>query len=343
MTSQTTKDEYLLLFANCIPVKGISRSLIVDLQRNGMYFIDNYLYDILQECRERRWKEIVSDYDDEAQSTIEQYVHFLEENELCFWTSFPGLFPEIDLEFDCPAMISNAIIDVKEQSEHDWNDLFMQFTELGCRDIQIRFFYAVNKTVVEHILDLLRNSYIKSVEMIIGYSTVFTQEYLEGLIEEHVRIKTIYLHSAPVDQVYKIEEGTGMGNIVFTSQVIDSSDHCGAISYHTFNFSEPRTFAEYKNFNSCLNRKASIDVDGNIRNCPSLPDVYGNVRKDRVRDVINEKFKSYWNIKKDQIDICRVCEFRYVCSDCRAFVKTPGDLFSKPEKCSYDPYTMEWH
>ena len=36
------------LFANCIPVKGINRSTICDLQRGNYDFIPNDLYEILK-------------------------------------------------------------------------------------------------------------------------------------------------------------------------------------------------------------------------------------------------------------------------------------------------------
>ncbi len=53
-------------------------------------------------------------------------------------------------------------------------------------------------------------------------------------------------------------------------------------------------------------------------------------------------FKQYWSIKKDQIDTCKVCEFRYMCTDCRVFIENSDDLYSKPSKCNYNPYTGIW-
>jgi hypothetical protein len=53
-------------------------------------------------------------------------------------------------------------------------------------------------------------------------------------------------------------------------------------------------------------------------------------------------FAALWSINKDQITVCKDCEFRYVCTDCRAYLLDAGDLYSKPSKCTYDPYTAEW-
>jgi hypothetical protein len=46
--------------------------------------------------------------------------------------------------------------------------------------------------------------------------------------------------------------------------------------------------------------------------------------------------------KKDQIEVCKDCEFRYICTGCRAYLEDPEDIHSKPLKCGYNPYTCEW-
>ena len=334
--------EHLLLFSNCIPVKGAARSVIVDLQRSDMFFIDNYLFDILQDTRTRPWKSIRDDFDEESQGMLDEYVEFLESNELCFRTEEPERYPPLNMEWDSPAVITNAIIDARAYSDHPWEDLFGQLTALGCRDIQVRFFDPVDITIIEQILQLLQHSYIKSIELIMPYMPAFTKKYLNQLVEKNVRIKTIALHSARRDELVREGSGSGMENIIFLKQQIDSHHHCGMINSIYFNIHEPRTFAEFRQFNSCLNRKIGIDENGDIRNCPSMKTSFGNIATHRLRDVIDDHFKEVWGINKDQIETCRNCEFRYVCSDCRAHTTNPEDPFSKPEKCGYDPYKMEW-
>jgi SPASM domain peptide maturase of grasp-with-spasm system len=70
---------------------------------------------------------------------------------------------------------------------------------------------------------------------------------------------------------------------------------------------------------------------------------YGNIRQTTLSEALKKNgFKDYWEINKDQIDVCKDCEFRYICTDCRAFIQEPGNMFSKPLKCSYSPYTSLW-
>ena len=70
---------------------------------------------------------------------------------------------------------------------------------------------------------------------------------------------------------------------------------------------------------------------------------FGNIKDTTLAEALEKPdFKKYWNINKDKIHVCKDCEFRYICTDCRAYVEDPEDILSKPLKCGYNPYTGEW-
>ena len=138
------------------------------------------------------------------------------------------------------------------------------------------------------------------------------------------------------------EEYKGHLKIICVKDNITSSNDCGNIDFNYF-FSNIYFFSESQYYNSCLNRKISIDINGEIRNCPSIKKSYGNIRDLSLNEVVNKaEFRVYWTMNKDQIEVCKDCEFRYACSDCRAFIKDPANIYSKPEKCSYNPYNAKW-
>jgi SPASM domain peptide maturase of grasp-with-spasm system len=153
------------------------------------------------------------------------------------------------------------------------------------------------------------------------------------------RLLKIILHSAPKDEVVIISSSI---QVIYTVQKNSSSDHCGFISPAYF-VVDMDTFTEGVNHNSCLNRKISIDINGNIKNCPSLNTNFGEIMNTKLIDVIkNQEFNKLWAITKDQINVCKDCEFRYICTDCRAFIEDKNNINSKPLKCNYDPYTATW-
>jgi SPASM domain peptide maturase of grasp-with-spasm system len=102
-------------------------------------------------------------------------------------------------------------------------------------------------------------------------------------------------------------------------------------------------FTEALQFNTCLNRKISICADGEIKACPAIGHSCGNVASVSLEAAARDPvLVQLGGITKDQVAVCRDCEFRYICTDCRAFTAEPGNQYSKPAKCSYDPYSAIW-
>ncbi|WP_299098677.1 hypothetical protein [uncultured Winogradskyella sp.] len=72
---------------------------------------------------------------------------------------------------------------------------------------------------------------------------------------------------------------------------------------------------------------------------------FGHIEKTNLYEVLIKNFKKYWNITKDQIDVCNDCEIRYFSTDFRAYKENPKNTYSKPLRCGYSPYAnkgKEW-
>lgn len=118
-------------------------------------------------------------------------------------------------------------------------------------------------------------------------------------------------------------------------------DHCGAIHLKSLLRPRPNLFAELHHFNGCLNRKVSLRADGSICNCPSMRASFG-ADVSKLADVVRSpEFQKPWRLNKDRFETCHGCEFRYVCTDCRAYLESDLSL-GKPARCSYDPATGIW-
>lgn len=76
-------------------------------------------------------------------------------------------------------------------------------------------------------------------------------------------------------------------------------------------------FTESLSYNSCLHKNIALDIDGFIKICPSMTESFGHIQNTKLSGIINKKeFLKKANISKDQISVCNVCEFRYICPDC---------------------------
>ena len=335
---------FFKLFANCVIVKGANRAIICDLQRNKFVFIPISLFTLFDSDWVLDLQKIRSSLDKESLLALQEYIDLLNENEFIFNCSKKESkrFPKLNLDFDYPAEISNMVIDFNKESIHDFSLIINEFLiPTNCRHVQLRFFDEIKFDRIQEIIDEVNNSFIKSVEIIMMYSDYISNDFLSDWVFKNKKVKSITIHSANRDKIIKNDD-YGFGIIVELKQNISSENHCGTIHHNYFN-TMIESFTESKHHNSCLNKKLSIDKNGDIKNCPSMKESFGNISTTKLNEVLeNSNFKRYWNITKDQIEICKDCEFRHICTDCRAYIEEPDNQYSKPLKCGYNPYTNVW-
>ncbi|MFI5151385.1 MAG: grasp-with-spasm system SPASM domain peptide maturase [Bacteroidia bacterium] len=345
MTAPNPDNRILCLVSNCIPVKGSRRSLIADLDRNEFRLIPNSLYELLIQYNKHTVSEIRNAFPDSEQVTLTDYFSFLEQHEYIFRVDTideAALFPPLNLKWDYPCIISNAIVDIGIYSKHPYESIFIQLQELGCKDIQIRCYHPLPLPELEVILHYLDESRFKSIDLIFPYTSANDPGSFLALACKFPRIRSAFIYASPVEEVLYAGEDTNTGVFYFTTQLVPDEHRCGVVDARYFTVNT-QLFTEAKKYNTCLNRKLSIDQYGEIRNCPSMEASFGHCSDTRLADAVEYPgFKDYWQISKDRIRTCSDCEFRYICVDCRAYLETPSDTFSKPLKCGYNPYTAEW-
>lgn len=329
------------LFTNVIPVRGAKRSTLCDLQRGRIKLIPNDLHDILTQYQDQPLAEIQSHYDAVDQIIIEDYFRFLIEDEWGFYCEEPSRFPALDLTYEVPHHITNAILDVDSQSNHDFPTLAKNLEAVGCRGIQIRVFDSISTNDVEAVLVAFQDSKLRNLDLWIPAASDLDEPTLLALMRHHPRVYRIVLHGAEEAFVKACSPSQTMGLLVAIKEPLYSERQCGYVDRSYFT-SELYTFAEAVHWNSCLNRKISIDKQGQLRQCPAMQQTFGAAESTPWLEVIQSpEFQEVWSVTKDHIDVCQDCEFRYVCTDCRAFTQDNQPL-GKPAKCHYDPYTAQW-
>jgi len=102
--------------------------------------------------------------------------------------------------------------------------------------------------------------------------------------------------------------------------------------------------------NPCLNGKIAITDVGVVYPCIfSRSFSVGSVLEDAYLENIiqGDGVQRVWYSSKDAVVVCKDCEFRYCCADCkplaeaRAFGKI-GYFEAPYPRCTYNPYTGEW-
>lgn len=333
---------YFKLYSSCIVVSGVIRSTICDLQRHQIHLISNDLRLLLQRLKSKPVKDVIIKYNYDPE-IIYSELEKLKLNDLGYWHDDPKKFPDLDLSWHSPEIINNVIIEIGQNYNTILSKAIPQLKSLGCKYIEFRLVCEIKYLDIKSILEMLDESKVRGVFILQRFIDL-TQiaNYIE-LMRNFPRLLQVTLHSFDESKNGNLNniKIKADGKILITNENLTNS-HCGFISASKF-VSNIDSFTESINYNSCLNKKISIDQNGNLLNCPAMKTIYGNVSTDSLYDIIKQDaFRDIWGITKDEIEICKRCEFRYVCTDCRAFVEKPDNLKSKPSKCGYNPFISLW-
>lgn len=321
-------NKYFILFSTCKVVKGYSRSIIYDLERHNFTFIQNNHYEILS-----KGPLLINHENNEL-------IDFLIAQDLGFITEFPLNFPTIDLDYKPIEHLSNAVIEINNSLE--WFKLFLKnSTTSSIRFVEIRFFNS-DRALFYELMNLISSSNIEGVTLCVPEYKIIAEaieEINEQLIELKKRwpeLKTISIYNSPILQNYILE-----GNLyVILNKVSLANENCGKISVTNFNISV-QSFVESISCNSCLNKKVSLTSSGKIKNCLSFKNDYGRIDQIDLEKIVHSEHFLKYNIPKDSIAVCKDCEFRYMCHDCRAYLPE-NEIHNKPKFCNYNPYSTLW-
>lgn len=339
------KYNYFKIFTNCIFITGAKRALVMDIQRNIFQTVPLSMIEILKLFEQKmNIEEVKNLYGEENKNTIDEYISFLIENDFGFYVDYElfDLFVEMDFLYEIPSKISNAVIEISSNNIDYFEYILSQISNFNCNALQLVCYDFISIDSLKIILKKSNKFEFNSISLVLKYS-----DDLLSCIEEidflNYSVTNILIHSCS-DRI-SLDKKTSF-YIEFTNKKITSINCCGAVKMKYFNINQSKVL-ESLNHNSCLNRKLSIDKDGYICNCPAMSQRFGNIKDTSLEEALNHPdFKKYWNVTKDMIQVCKDCEFRHICTDCRAYTERThfeGDIdLSQPLKCGYNPYTNEW-
>ncbi len=325
-----------LLSPDCQIVKGHRRSAVYDLTRNEIKFIPNGLADILTEYNRKTIAEVFQDFQAEDHELLQSYFDFLQTHEYIILCDPDELdfFPSVPNTWKYPAKISNAILFFSSNSSYDFLQSIQELELLGCKHIEIRIYEPTDLALLKTTLEQLEFSPLKSIALILQYSPDCNIDSILELIRSCPRVISALIFAAPFEQEYPRKK------IKFVqAKLTEIPDHKNLKCFNV----NMQLFYEAQSFNAYYNRKVCIDQHGAIKNTPESQEIFGRIGEDPLSEVIEKSdFQKLWTISKDKIDICKACEFRYMCVDPSPVkAKEDGTGYSVGT-CNYDPFTASW-
>jgi len=345
------KNDIFILSSSCKLTKGAKRSILVDYLRNEIHVISNEYYDLILMLNRKHIVRVIKLIRKESIGYFLTFIDFMLKNDFGMIINDLNQFPEITTELnDENIILKDCIIEIDEKSfeEVKISETVNKIDKLLCDDLQIRFLSSVSFEFVDRILRIINNTDIFYVEIHCAIQRNVSQEEWFFLIEKYAMLSNIFIYDSGKNTTVEFIKNSSnnaplqMGKIYYLKTKLESKN-CGIIVQGNLMFNDVNMHYLLKKYNGCLYKKLTIDRNGNIKNCPYTKNKYGNINDVDLFGVIkSEKFQKLSFIKKDDIEVCKDCEFRYNCTDCRAFLSKKNNIYSKPLKCKYNPYTAIW-
>lgn len=97
-------------------------------------------------------------------------------------------------------------------------------------------------------------------------------------------------------------------------------------------------------WNACWAGKLTITAAGDALPCVmGRSERVGNVGQESLAEILaGPRLRALWGLTKDEVAVCRDCEYRYACGDCRPLALAEGDLHGAMPRCTYDPTRGDW-
>ncbi|QWT88088.1 grasp-with-spasm system SPASM domain peptide maturase [Chryseobacterium sp. PCH239] len=336
--------KYFNLFSNILVTKGSIRILISDLQRNVSELYPLELFEIIQELKNKSIEDTMISYDEESKEIVENYINLLLEKEYGFVTEngWDRNFPSLSYDYHEPNAITDLFIEMEDLGI--LKKIYPSIENLGVKYLVIYSLKSLTLKDCIEIDEIFKTSVLSGIEIFSPFHQKMNLSFMQALQKNTVRIYSLILYNCSKPPFKAKDEYRFSLHFLKDDLKISA---CGKVELKYFNTNITKV-TEAVNHNSCLHKKIGIDRKGNIKNCPLMNESFGNIQKQSLEEALNQPdFRKYWDLTKDQIEICKDCEFRYVCTDCRAYTENTlkskeGLNISKPLKCGYNPYTGVW-
>lgn len=317
-------------YSNVKFVKGFSRGAIYDLQNSEFRVVPNELVDFSDSIIGKTRTEIFKLYDLVNNQNIVEYLDFLEDKYGSFVSDeIYDCFSEISDEWDFPGIITNAHVE----------NYLLKKKEI----------YLLDSIGVKSILfEFDKNPFYKSIEL---------EEYLSHFSQTSIDEITINLlnYDNSAKKMQKIIKSCPKLQINYFNCRSRPEVQLENINFYEHEFEKlinkviPPTielYFESRSHHIYFNRKIYIGSKGQIRNSAESRDLnysISSVSKDELKDLVNNHdFRENFDIKKDNCDICNICEYRYCCLDKRIPIKRSDNTFYFLSECDYNPLINKW-
>jgi SPASM domain peptide maturase of grasp-with-spasm system len=307
---------YFNLFSFAVPVMGKEEAIIVNLYDSGITKIPLFLCELLQDFSDLNIAEQEKMYNDHT-GNIRKYFDYLVSNDLGRYTDRSDEFPKIDLTWESHSELSSAAIEVNTLEGNRLEEVLHSLEELECRFLEIWF--KGNSRSFSKLISLLEKNNdapFRSVDLLTPYDAVDASA-LASYKERVHKLTDFIIYNAPSnkkDNARRIY--LSKRNPLKNGRWYKELERDEYIIVQDF-------FCESQQHNPYYNRKVCIDADGNIKNCFSHQQSFGNTRNGELMNAVrSNEFRELWFACNDKVLEVKDSPYRYIWLNMHELEKT---------------------
>jgi len=304
-------EKYMILDNNILMTKGYNRGLLASALSSEYYFVPNSLIDFINKNNKLKIEQIYLSYKPNEHIVINEYIDWLFERNFIMLCDNNRISENISYRkqlYETPFQITNCIIELSKETKSIISEIINELDLINLPHLEIWAFEDVTLIDLIEIVKLIQESSIQSLNLIVKYTSEMSIKKIKAVFEFSTVINELKFFSAPSDKIHDIH--LNMTKVIFISELVDKNC-CGKVLPEYFSINHTH-FAESIKYNTCLNKKITIDKNCFVKNCPNIKEVFGNLKFEKLEVILKRKrVKRLWNINKDKIKSCKDCEFRH--------------------------------
>lgn len=287
-------------------VKGYNRLLIYDFGREDYLFLPlNYIRYFDEDCR-------LTDY-----AIIDnEFIDFLS---------------KYDYTFKIPQGLFDNIIYTHHHREEPFN-VFMAF--INCVNNNINFYL-----IIEKLQQLLTKN------LVLHFDGLFPQDKIHEFIKSTLNLGFVsisVLLENIENEIIKEDLQNLYPNINFIDfNVFNKLDS----DYHIPNFLIDYLYYQYAiQHNGVYYRSLFFINENTFQFSPEKNNEFSTkqLEIDFLHRAESKELTTLWHVNKDKVEVCKECEFRYMCVDYRQPVQRKDKTWYYASECIYNPYISKW-
>ena len=249
---------YTNVYECCTIEIGKGRGAIFDLERGSFVSLPLEICSILKKNDNIDFERELKSFNIKNKKILRDILKFLLNNDFVYQTNNSIRKKEREAIYNSSFHIESYIIDfLNIEKALTYFNTVKDIPDV--ESLQVRIFDKVNFYELEKLMAKLKIFSSQSIEIILKNKNIKIKEY-QGLLKQNFHISRLFI----LDSSYFKTE---MDNrLIFLKDTAIGKKSCGKISESLFQINR-RTAITSKSCNSCLNRKISIDENGEIKNC----------------------------------------------------------------------------